>query len=53
MELSPDDFAELLARLGKARTGKILLAGILEKIHQKLAAGETVPGLLAVLSEKK
>jgi hypothetical protein len=53
MELSTGDFAELLGRLGSAKTGKHLLAGILEKIHQKLEAGEVVPGLLAVLSEKK
>ncbi|HNN00887.1 MAG TPA: hypothetical protein PKG67_10555 [Turneriella sp.] len=53
MELSAADFAEVLSKLGSARSGKILLAGILEKIHQKLPAGETVPGLLAVLSEKK
>lgn len=53
MELSASDFAEVLSKLGSARSGKILLAGILEKIHQKLPAGETVPGLLAVLSEKK
>lgn len=52
MELSTGDFAALLARLGSAKTGKHLLAGILEKIHQKLEAGEVVPGLLAVLSEK-
>ena len=53
MELSTGDFATLLGRLGAAKTGKHLLAGILEKIHQKLPAGEVVPGLLAVLSEKK
>lgn len=53
MELSTGDFAELLGRLGGAKSGKLLLAGILEKIHQKLPAGEVVPGLLAVLSEKK
>jgi hypothetical protein len=53
MELSAADFAQVIAKLGSARSGKILLAGILEKIHQKLPAGETVPGLLAVLSEKK
>ena len=53
MELSAADFADVLSKLGSARSGKILLAGILEKIHQKLPAGETVPGLLAVLSEKK
>lgn len=53
MELSSADFAEVLAKLGGARGGKRLLAGTLEKIHQKLPAGETVPGLLAVLSEKK
>ncbi len=53
MELSTTDFAEVISRLGSSRSGKILLAGILEKIHQKLPAGETVPGLLAVLSEKK
>ncbi len=52
MELSTGDFAALLGRLGSAKTGKHLLAGILEKIHQKLEAGEVVPGLLAVLSEK-
>lgn len=52
MELSNGDFAALLGRLGSAKTGKHLLAGILEKIHQKLEAGEVVPGLLAVLSEK-
>lgn len=52
MELSNGDFAVLLSRLGSAKTGKHLLAGILEKIHQKLEAGEVVPGLLAVLSEK-
>jgi hypothetical protein len=52
MELSTGDFAALLGRLGSAKSGKHLLAGILEKIHQKLEAGEVVPGLLAVLSEK-
>lgn len=53
MELSHADFAALLAKLSGAKSGKLLLAGILEKIHQKLPAGETVPGLIAVLSEKK
>jgi len=53
MELSTGDFAALLSKIGAAKTGKHLLAGILEKIHQKLEAGEIVPGLLAVLSEKK
>lgn len=53
MELSHSDFAELLGRMSGAKSGKLLLAGILEKIHQKLPAGETVPGLIAVLSEKK
>lgn len=53
MELSTGDFAVLLSKIGAAKTGKHLLAGILEKIHQKLDAGEIVPGLLAVLSEKK
>lgn len=53
MELSTGDFAELLGKLGTAKGGKLLLAGILEKIHQKLPAGEVVPGLLAVLSQKK
>lgn len=53
MELSSADFADVLAKLGGARGGKRLLAGTLEKIHQKLPAGETVPGLLAVLSEKR
>lgn len=53
MELSAADFAGVLGKLAAARSGKHLLAGILEKIHQKLPAGETVPGLLAVLSEKK
>jgi len=53
MELSAADFADVLSKLASARSGKILLAGILGKIHQKLPAGETVPGLLAVLSEKK
>lgn len=53
MELSTGDFAELLGKLGAAKSGKLLLAGILEKIHQKLPAGEVVPGLLAVLSQKK
>lgn len=53
MELSHSDFAALLGRMSNAKSGKLLLAGILEKIHQKLPAGETVPGLIAVLSEKK
>lgn len=53
MELSHTDFAALLGRMSAAKSGKLLLAGILEKIHQKLPAGETVPGLIAVLSEKK
>ncbi len=53
MELSHSDFAALLGRMSGAKSGKLLLAGILEKIHQKLPAGETVPGLIAVLSEKK
>ncbi|HRP69856.1 MAG TPA: hypothetical protein PLY93_10030, partial [Turneriella sp.] len=53
MELSTDDFADILAKLSEGKSGKLLLAAILEKIHQKLDAGETVPGLLAVLSEKK
>lgn len=53
MELSTGDFAELLGKLGASKSGKLLLAGILEKIHQKLPAGEVVPGLLAVLSQKK
>lgn len=53
MELSHADFAELLGKLGATKKGKFLLAAILEKIHQKLPAGETVPGLIAVLSEKK
>ena len=53
MELSHNDFAALLGRMSAAKSGKLLLAGILEKIHQKLPAGETVPGLIAVLSEKK
>jgi|GEM_PF-2703021 len=52
MELSHSDFAALLGRMSAAKSGKLLLAGILEKIHQKLPAGETVPGLIAVLSEK-
>lgn len=53
MELSHADFAALLGRMSGAKSGKLLLAGILERIHQKLPAGETVPGLIAVLSEKK
>ncbi|MBV6492397.1 MAG: hypothetical protein LDLANPLL_00390 [Turneriella sp.] len=52
MELSTVDFAQMLEKLSDGKKGKHLLAGILEKIHQKLDAGETVPGLLAVLSEK-
>jgi len=52
IELSKEDFAALLGKIGGAQGGKRLLAGILEKIHQKLSAGEIVPGLLAVLSEK-
>jgi len=53
MGLATGEFAMLLGKLGSVRSGKHLLASILEKIHQKLAAGEVVPGLLAVLSEKK
>lgn len=53
MELAAADFAEELSKLAQGRSGKFLLAGLLEKIHQKLPAGETVPGLIAVLSEKK
>ncbi|MBS0619143.1 MAG: hypothetical protein JSR44_13220 [Spirochaetes bacterium] len=52
MELSKEDFTALLGKIGGAQGGKRLLAGILEKIHQKLPAGEVVPGMLAVLSEK-
>ncbi len=53
MELSSGDFAQVISKLAASKSVKLLLAGLLEKIHQKLPAGETVPGLLAVLSERK
>lgn len=53
MELSSGDFAEVIGKLSASKSAKLLLAGLLEKIHQKLPAGETVPGLIAVLSERK
>lgn len=53
MELSSGDFAEVVGKLSASKSAKLLLAGLLEKIHQKLPAGETVPGLIAVLSERK
>lgn len=52
MEVSAEDFAEILGRIASTKRGKHLLSGILEKIHQKLPAGETVPGLIAVLCGK-
>jgi hypothetical protein len=53
MELSSGDFAQVISKLAASKSVKLLLAGLLEKIHQKLPAGETVPGMLAVLSERK
>lgn len=52
MEVSAKDFAEIVSRIASQKRGKHLLSGILEKIHQKLPAGETVPGLIAVFCGK-
>ena len=53
LEISLEDFAsQMLSSLSNAKTARNILLGLLDKIHQSLPAGETVPGLIAVFSEK-
>ena len=53
LEISAEDFAsQLLSTLTNRDTARNILLGLLDKIHQSLPAGEIVPGLIAVFSEK-